>query len=105
MKKLLLIFTMVLMSTSCLVVEEVECVYDSDCGFSEACFGGECEYVPGSPPGAVTVGCNCSTTSHWPGQIRNNYTCESGQDVIQLCNYLCCDAYACYGAAWGAICL
>lgn len=92
-------------ASSCVVVEEYECNYDSDCSYNEACFGGLCEYVPGLPSGAVTTGCNCSTTVYWPGQVLDNYSCESGYEVIQLCNYLCCDAYACYGSAWGAVCL
>ena len=103
MKYLLLILTFAL--ASCIIVDDDECTYDSDCGWSEACYGGQCEYVPGAPPGTTTVGCNCSGTSYYPGQVRTNYTCESGQDIIQLCGYACCDAYACYGQAWGAVCL
>ena len=105
MKYILLLLTFLL--ASCVIEGDTsnECIYDSDCGYNEACYGGECEYVPGAPPGAITLGCNCSTTNYYPGQVLNNYTCESGQEIIQLCGYLCCDAYTCYGQAWGAVCL
>jgi hypothetical protein len=106
MKKLLLIFAAAFLFTSCLVTtDDGECTYDSDCGFNEGCFGDECRYIPGAPPGTVTIGCNCSNTYYYPGQVLNNNSCESGSEIIQLCGYQCCDAYACYGWAWGAVCL
>jgi len=105
-KRLLITFTAALLLTSCIFVEEdSECERTSDCGFNERCAAGVCEYVPGKPPGYITVGCNCSTTNLYPGQVRNNNTCESGQDVVGLCGFACCDAFACYGQAWGAVCL
>jgi hypothetical protein len=106
MKYLLLMMLSLTLASGCFITsDDSECTYDSDCYYDEECYHGQCVYVPGAPPGAVTVGCNCSSTNYYPGNVRTNYTCESGQDIIQACNYYCCDAWTCYGLAWGAVCL
>lgn len=93
----------------CVDRPEGSCEYNLDCGFEEECSGGRCVPLPPGPDypsGYVTQGCNCSTTSLYPGQELNNSNCASGREVVVACNYCCAtDFYGnCVGFAWGMVC-
>jgi len=99
-----LLLSIFLALTSCVIVDEPECRSDYDCWSpADACIYGECTFV-GAPSGSTVVGCNCSLTTDWPGDVYENDYCYSGYEIVVECNADCCNQYICY-PAWGVICL
>lgn len=101
MKYLLIALT--LMMGSCVLYEDVECNFDSDCYLEEVCYRNQCIWV-GAPTGTLVSGCTCDRVSYSPGSIFANDYCESGLEIIRACSWNCCDQYSCY-PSWKAVCL
>ena len=82
------------------------CVYDWECPYGYQCEpnSGDC-LKKLKPSGTIILGCGCHTFPYgaFLGQTRNNDSCESGQDVLNLCTG-CCDAF-CNFVPWGRACL
>lgn len=113
MKNLLIsIFAVTFLLGGCIEEDAPECDRDSDCASWQECSGSYCvnkpdEPDPGKPSGTVIVGCNCASTSAFPGQTSPNSSCASGSDVVQSCGSCCAfDGFGnCLGVSWRKVCL
>lgn len=98
------LIVLILFISSCIVVDDDSCTYDYECfSETEACIFGQCEFI-GGPSNYITTECNCRPTSAYPGDIYQNFICESGLEVVVECGSVCCEGYVCY-PSWGTVCL
>lgn len=87
-----------------------DCEDSLDCPSGQECSGNQCvdePTKPTKPPGTTLIGCNCNTTSFYPGQQVARDDCSSNAAVVQLCPGCCVtDQFGnCLGLPWTMVCL
>ncbi len=89
--------------------DTADCESDYDCKGDRVCESGRCvdpddstgsgDQEPSYPCGTVNIGCNCSYTSAYDGQVTAAPICESGYHQFQMCQGFCNGGYP-----WRTVC-